>query len=151
MYSLLKHIPSDFPLVKRPYKVLGKRAGVDEETIIEALNRLKEEGVIRRIAAILYHRQAKYTHNAMVVWKVKDEDVDRIGLTMASFPEVSHCYEREKGHYWEYNLYTMIHGKSLEDCKEIVNRISKEVGISDYKMFISKREFKKIGLRYIDE
>ncbi|MCX8021222.1 MAG: hypothetical protein N2745_00420 [Syntrophorhabdaceae bacterium] len=151
MYSLLKDIPSDFPLVKRPYEELAKKAGLDEKTLIEELKRLKAEGVIRRIAAILYHRQAKYTHNAMVVWKVKEEDVDKVGPIMASFPEVSHCYEREKGGYWDYNLYTMIHGKSQKECEEIVKNISEKVGIFDYRIFISKREFKKIGLRYIEE
>jgi DNA-binding Lrp family transcriptional regulator len=87
----------------------------------------------------------------MVVWKVKEEDVDRVGNIMASFSEVSHCYEREKGDYWDYNLYTMIHGKSLEHCKEITKRISVMTNVSDFQIFFSLREFKKIPLRVIYE
>jgi DNA-binding Lrp family transcriptional regulator len=87
----------------------------------------------------------------MVVWNVRDDDIDRAGGIMASFPEVSHCYEREKGGYWDYNVYTMIHGKSLEDCKQIAGRISDRTGIKDFQMLFSKREFKKIPLRVIYE
>jgi DNA-binding Lrp family transcriptional regulator len=82
---------------------------------------------------------------------VKETDVERVGTTMASFPQVSHCYERETGGYWDYNLYTMLHGKSLKDCENIAKRISEKTGTKDFKMFLSKREFKKTALRVIHE
>ena len=145
MEKILKKLPFDFPLTERPYKVIAKEVGLSEDDLIEHLKRLKNEGVIRRIAAILYHRRVSYTHNAMVVWNVKD-DIQKTGKIMASFPEVSHCYERDKGGYWNYNLYTMIHGRSMEECNDIVRRISEKVGVDDYLMFVSKREFKKIAL-----
>jgi siroheme decarboxylase len=151
MYKILKCVPGDFPIIERPYKEMADKAGMDETELLSGLNNLKKEGIIRRIAAVLYHRKASYTHNAMVVWKVKDEYIDRVGGIMASIPEVSHCYEREKGDYWDYNVYTMIHGKSLEDCKGIAGRISDRTGIKDFQMFFSKREFKKIPLRIIYE
>jgi len=151
MYKILKSVPDDFPIIERPYKEIADRAGISEAELLFELNKLKKEGIIRRIAAILYHRKALYTYNAMIVWKVKDDDVERAGGVMASVPEVSHCYEREKGGCWDYNVYTMIHGKSLEDCKEIAGLISDRTGINDFQMFFSKREFKKISLRVIYE
>jgi DNA-binding Lrp family transcriptional regulator len=151
MYKFLKNIPGDFPIIERPYKDMADKAGISEAELLSELNKLKKEGIIRRIAAVLYHRKALYTHNAMVVWNVRDDDIDRAGGIMASFPEVSHCYEREKGGYWDYNVYTMIHGKSLEDCKQIAGRISDRTGIKDFQMLFSKREFKKIPLRVIYE
>jgi siroheme decarboxylase len=151
MYEILKRIPSDFPIVEDPYKEMAEKYGMTETEVISELSRLKQEGIIRRIAAILYHRRAAYTHNAMVVWKVKAADVERIGGIMASFPEVSHCYERETGGYWDYNLYTMLHGKSLKDCVDIARRISEKTGAEEFKMFLSKREFKKTALRVIHE
>ncbi|MEI6154346.1 MAG: Lrp/AsnC family transcriptional regulator [Deltaproteobacteria bacterium] len=144
--KILKKLPSDFPLTEDPYKEIAERVGISENELIEKLARLKSEGVIRRIAAILYHRRASYTHNAMVVWNTGAFDVEKTGEIMASFPEVSHCYERDRGGYWEYNLYTMIHGRSMEECNNIIRRISEKIGINDYRMFLSKREFKKIAL-----
>jgi DNA-binding Lrp family transcriptional regulator len=151
MYEILRYVPSDFPITENPYREMAEKHHMSEVDLISGLIKLKQEGTIRRIAAILYHRRAAYTHNAMVVWKVKDADVARIGTIMASFPEVSHCYERETGGYWDYNLYTMIHGKSLRDCEDIAKRISEKTGTKDSKMFLSKREFKKTALRVIHE
>jgi DNA-binding Lrp family transcriptional regulator len=143
---ILKRVPSDFPITERPYREIAERIGKSEKGLIDALKSLRKEGVIRRVAAILFHRRVSYTYNAMVVWKVSIRDMERVGMDMASFPEVSHCYERNKGNYWEYNLYTMIHGKSEKDCVDIVKRISESVGVRDFLVFISKREFKKTAL-----
>jgi DNA-binding Lrp family transcriptional regulator len=151
MYDILRHVPSDFPITENPYREMAEKHHMSETDLISGLIKLKQEGIIRRIAAILYHRRAAYTHNAMVVWKVKGADVERIGTVMASFPEVSHCYERETGGYWNYNLYTMLHGKSQKDCEDIAKRISEKTGTKEFKMFFSKREFKKTALRVIHD
>jgi DNA-binding Lrp family transcriptional regulator len=143
MKKVLAKIPSQFPLTDRPYKEMAETIGMSEDKLIDTLKSLKASGVLRRIAAVLAHRKAAYSYNAMVVWNVDEKDVERVGAVMASFPEVSHCYERDTGGYWAYNLYTMVHGKHYDDCMKIVERIAHETGISDYCIFFSKREFKK--------
>jgi siroheme decarboxylase len=147
---LLRKIPHNFPVVERPYKEMAEKIGINEEELIEQLKRFKEEGTIRRVAAVLSHRKASYTHNAMVVWKVDDRDMERVGGLMASFPEVSHCYERDSGGYWAYTLYTMVHGKDLDGCMDAVRRMSRKTGVKDYEVFLSGREFKKTSLSVED-
>ncbi|HPP05884.1 MAG TPA: hypothetical protein PLW88_00835 [Syntrophorhabdaceae bacterium] len=149
--EFLKNIPEDFPLTIDPYDELAKKCAMNTDDLIERLDALKKAGTIRRIAAVLYHRNVSYTYNAMVVWRVEEDEVDEIGKKMALFPEVSHCYERDTGGYWKYNLYTMIHGKSKKECFDIVGRLSQHTGIKDFKVFFSKREFKKTSIRVINE
>jgi siroheme decarboxylase len=148
---IVQAIPYDFQICETPYGNIAKESGISEDELIHALKILITEGVIRRIAAIIYHRKAAYMFNAMVVWEVREEDVEKIGKIMASFPEVSHCYEREKGTYWEYNIFTMIHARSFEDCKGIVQRIAEKTGIKKFDMLLSKREFKKTSLMVNNE
>ena len=143
---IVKAIPYDFPVCKKPYENIAKEVCISEGELINTLQDLIMKGAIRRIAAILYHRKAAYMFNAMVVWEIPEHDVERVGKIMASFPEVSHCYEREKGDYWKYNVFTMVHARSLEDCKKTVQSIAMKTGIEVYKMFLSKREFKKTSL-----
>jgi siroheme decarboxylase len=143
MKKVLASLPSQFPLSDRPYKEMAGTIGMNEDELIGALKSLKASGVLRRVAAVLYHRKVAYSHNTMVVWKVDEKDVGKIGAVMASFPEVSHCYERDTGGYWAYNLYTMVHGKHYEDCTKSIERIASKTGINDYRIFFSKREFKK--------
>lgn len=130
-------------MTERPYEEMAKAARVSEGELIDTLKKLKASGVLRRVAAVLAHRKVAFSHNAMVVWKVDEKDVERTGAVMASFPEVSHCYERDTGGYWEYSLYTMIHGKSYEECVKSIDTIAAKTGMQDYHVFFSKREFKK--------
>jgi DNA-binding Lrp family transcriptional regulator len=143
MKNVLEKIPSQFPLTDRPYKKMAKTIGISEHELIDTLKSLKASGVLRRVAAVLAHRKVAYSHNVMVIWKVDEKDVEKAGAVMASFPEVSHCYERDTGGYWAYNLYTMVHSKHYEDCMKSIERIACETGISDYRVLFSKREFKK--------
>jgi siroheme decarboxylase len=143
MKNVLKKIPLQFPLVNRPYKEMAETIGMKEDDLISTLKSLKTSGVLRRTAAVLYHRKVSYSYNTMVVWKVDEKDVEKTGAVMASFPEVSHCYERDTGGYWPYNLYTMVHGKCYEDCMKSIECVADTTGINDYRIFFSKREFKK--------
>jgi DNA-binding Lrp family transcriptional regulator len=148
---VLSKVPADFPLVPNPYEVIGERAGLSEGGLIDALKELKERGVVRRIGAILYHRRVSYTHNAMVVWRAPAGAVEEAGRKMASYREVSHCYERETGGYWDYSLYTMIHGRSAAECLAVVDTIAADTGIGDYRVFFSRKELKKTALVVTDE
>jgi siroheme decarboxylase len=147
----LQAIPYDFPVSARPYDDIAAGVGLTGQRLREILADLIKKGVVRRIAAILYHRKAAYTYNAMVVWQVPDSEVERVGQIMASFPEISHCYEREKGMYWDYNVFTMIHGRSLEDCHHVIDQIVRKTGVKMFEMFLSKREFKKTSLMVTNE
>ncbi len=151
MIDILRRIPHDFPLTEEPYREIAERINISEEEVLGTLERLQEEGAVRRVAAALHHRNAGYACNVMVVWRVGDEDIERAGRTMAGYPEVSHCYERDGGGFWHYNLYTMIHGKTMEACADTATRISRETGIEDYVFFQSKREFKKTSLSVENE
>lgn len=143
MVDLLKRLPSDFPISYRPYKEIAEKIGIEESQLIERLKELKEKGIIRRIAAIIYHRNF-YLHNLMVVFKIKG-DIEEKAKKIASFPQVSHLYERDGGGYWQYTLYAMIHAKTEKECREVLKRIVEETGLEDFKVFPSKKEFKKIG------
>jgi siroheme decarboxylase len=143
MKNILAKIPSQFPLTNRPYKEMAEAIEMSERELINTLKSMKASGVLRRVGAVLAHRKASYSYNAMVIWKVDEKDIERTGAVMASFPEVSHCYERDTGGYWPYNLYTMVHGKRYEDCMKSVERMAIKTGMNDYRILFSKRELKK--------
>lgn len=137
----------DLPLSAAPFRDIAEQVGCDEAKVVELLNRLKEQGIIRRFGATLRHQKAGYGFNAMVAWIVK-EDSDRIGKIMAARPEISHCYRRRTYPQWPYNLYTMIHGKSEGQCMEVAAELSAETGITDYTVLRSLKELKKTSMRY---
>ncbi len=141
--KILKEIQKCFPLSISPYSEIAKNLSISEKELLEKLNFYLELGYIRRVGAILNHIKAGIKANAMVVWEVDEKEVDKIGNIMASFKEVTHCYLRESNNKWPFNLYTMIHAKTKEECEEVVDKIAKATGLSKRKLIFSKKELKK--------
>ena len=109
--------------------------------------------LLRRVAAILYHRRAGFSANGMGVWKVPEGEIMETGRRMASFRGISHCYQRPTYEDWPYSVFTMAHGRSKEECDAILDSIAEECGMGpeDRATLYSSTEYKKIRLRYFTD
>lgn len=145
---ILSIVQADLPDGPEPFAEVARQAGATVEEVLELLRGMKERGEIRRFGATLRHQKAGYGSNAMVAWFVDDEDMERIGTFMADRPEISHCYHRINCMDWPYNLYTMVHAKSREECDAAVAELVRLTGLDDYDILESRREFKKTSMRY---
>ncbi|WP_342305856.1 siroheme decarboxylase subunit beta [Methanolobus sp. ZRKC5] len=145
--KIIKLTQNGIPLKRSPFADISSKLGISEQEIIERLQKMKEEKVIRRFGASIGHRDIGIIANAMCVWNVPDERTEEVGTIMAGFSEVTHCYERPRASGWDYNLFTMVHSYTREECYEIAARISEATDIKDYKLLFSDREFKKTGVR----
>ncbi len=147
--KILKIVQENIPDSQTPFADIASQAGVAEAKVLSLLERLKSAGCIRRFGATLRHQQAGYGYNAMVAWYVDNEtDIMSVGQTMARRPEISHCYERANCLDWPYNLYTMIHGRSRDDCQKVVEELVTETGVKQYAMLFSSEELKKTSMKY---
>jgi len=145
--ELLKVAQDGLDLTERPYRIWGEVLGMREEEIIYRLRAMEEEGIIRRFAATIGHRALGILANALIAWRVPPEKVDEAGAIFAAAEEVTHCYERATAQDWPYNIYTMVHSRSREECLQIAERLSSRSGISDYIVLFSEKEYKKISAR----
>ncbi|MEO5356413.1 MAG: Lrp/AsnC family transcriptional regulator [Nitrospirae bacterium YQR-1] len=141
----------DMPLVGKPFLHFAEILGLDEDYLLDKLREFQKRGIIRRIAAVMFHRKMGYSANAMVVWRVPQERIAEVGSSIASFKAVSHCYERTTTHQWLYNLYGVIHGKSVGDVEAVVEKINNMNSLNDYKVLFSIKEFKKVRPKYFTE
>ncbi|SDB18511.1 DNA-binding transcriptional regulator, Lrp family [Desulfonatronum thiosulfatophilum] len=145
----LRLLQADIPDSVQPYKDIADQAGLTEEAVMELLRGLKEAGIVRRFGATLRHQQAGYGANAMVGWYVEqDRDMDEVGAIMAQRPEITHCYERVNCYDWPYNLYTMVHARSREECLSVVENLSKIAQVPQYDILLSRKELKKTSMAY---
>lgn len=147
--QVLRMVQGTLPDSATPYADIARAAGVTEDEVLALLRRLKKGGQIRRFGATLRHQQAGYGFNAMVVWYVEDGvDEDAAGRIMAAQPEISHCYLRRNCLDWPYSLYTMIHGRTQDECLEVVRRIQELTGVTQYDILFSDKELKKTSMEY---
>ncbi len=146
--EIIREVQENLPLVPEPFTPMAGRLGLDLDEFFARLDRLKAIGHFRRMAAVLYHRKAGFKANAMAVWKVPEERIDELGPVFGSFRSVSHCYQRPTYPDWPYSVFSMIHGRSVEECQEVIDAISATTGITEYATLYSSTEFKKTRLRY---
>ncbi|MCX9015136.1 MAG: AsnC family transcriptional regulator [Candidatus Methanoperedens sp.] len=145
--KLLKLTQDGISIEPEPFRKIAQELGITEDEILDRMDKLVKEGVIRRFGASIGHRAIGITANAMCTWNVPDERVEEVGAVMAGFPEVTHCYERPRYPDWEFNLFTMIHAYSREECENIAKQVSLATGIKGYSILFSEKEFKKTGVR----
>jgi DNA-binding Lrp family transcriptional regulator len=145
--ALLRAAQEGLKLTERPYQALGESLGISEDEVIERLKALIERGAVRRFAATIGHLALGIVANAMIAWKVEPEDLERVGWLMASFEDVTHCYERAARPEWPYNLYTMVHSRSREECLRTAEELSRASGVKEYRILFSEREYKKTSAR----
>lgn len=145
--QLLKAAQDGIVLIPQPYRALGNSLGISEEEVIRRLKELEDQGVIRRFAATIGHRALGILANAMIAWRVPQSQVERVGEIFAASKDVTHCYERASSPDWPYNLYTVVHSRSKEDCLMIASRLSQAAGIEEYRVLFSEKEYKKTSAR----
>ena len=141
----------DLPIVAEPFKLWAQQLGWSVDQLFAWLADFKARKFFRRFAAILRHRQAGFADNAMAVWVVPEAQSDELGFKMAAYKAVTHCYKRPVFESWPYNVFTMIHGRSKEDCEAVADAIQQETGLSEYRMLYSTREYKKERVKYFTE
>ena len=143
--AILAAFENGLPLIPEPFAEIGKTLGLTAEEVLERTKKLQESGVIRRFRARINQRQVGISANALVAWRCNKKSTDKTGSFLASFPSVTHCFERRPiPGRWEYSLYTVHHGRSRETVIEEVRKIADAAGLSDYLILFSTEEFKRV-------
>jgi DNA-binding Lrp family transcriptional regulator len=149
--EVIRALQGDMPVVSEPYAPAAERVGISQAELLEHLVGMQERRLLRRVAAILFHRRAGFSANGMGVWKVPDDRIMELGPQMAAFRGISHCYQRPTYADWPYSVFTMAHGRSKEECDAILDSIADSTGIHERSTLYSSTEFKKIRLLYFTE
>jgi DNA-binding Lrp family transcriptional regulator len=151
--AVIRALQGPMEPVERPYDQAAAEVGMTTAQLLEQLRGMVDRKLLRRVAAILFHRRAGFSANGMGVWKVPEEEIMEVGGRMASFRGISHCYQRPTYEDWPYSVFTMAHGRSKEECDAILDSIAEECGMGpgDRATLYSSTEYKKIRLHYFTD
>ncbi|MFL6480097.1 MAG: Lrp/AsnC family transcriptional regulator [Nitrososphaera sp.] len=144
----IRELQKDLAVVSEPFKELANNLQITTSELFAKAAEYENAGIMRRFAAILRHREAGFVANGMVVWNVPENKIDEVGFRLAAFPQVSHCYRRPVYPDWRFNLFSMVHARTLNAAEKIASEMSETVGIKDYQILFSSREFKKERVKY---
>jgi siroheme decarboxylase len=149
--AVISATQGDMPIIPEPFAPAADKLNLPQDKLLAHLQQMQERRLLRRVAAILYHRRAGFSANGMGVWKVPDERIMDLGPRMAAFRGISHCYQRPTYEDWPYSIFTMAHGRSKEECDAILDSIAADTGITERATLYSSTEFKKIRLLYFTD
>jgi siroheme decarboxylase len=149
--AVIRATQGDLPVLAEPYAPAAAALGMPVADLLEHMTGMRERGLLRRVAAILFHRRAGFSANGMGVWKVPAEQIEKIGPQMASYRGISHCYQRPTYADWPYSVFTMAHGRSKEECDAVLDAIARDTEIEERATLYSSTEFKKIRLLYFTD
>lgn len=146
--EFIRELQKDLKVSAEPFKELASNLRITPTELFAKAREYEEIGIMRRFAAILRHRDAGFLANGMVVWHVPEERIDDAGFKLAEFPQVSHCYRRPIYSDWRFNLFSMVHARSLQAAEKMAEEMSETIGVKDYQILFSSREFKKERVKY---
>ena len=148
---LIAALQPGLELMPRPFRQLGETLYMPEDEVLARVASMLDEGMIKRFGVVVRHHELGYRANAMVVFDLPDGVVDGIGARLAEEPGVTLCYRRRRSPPdWPYNLYCMVHGRSREEARPVIERLAELAGIPATVLF-STRRFKQCGARYFDD
>jgi DNA-binding Lrp family transcriptional regulator len=143
--KILAALEDGLLLIPEPFEEIGKRLGLTGGEVLERTQKLRETGVIRRFRVRINQRKLGISANALVAWRCNGKPAEKTGAVLASYPSVTHCYERKAvPGRWEYSLYTVHHGRSREAVEEEVRKIAGAAGLSDFLVLFSTEEYKRV-------
>jgi siroheme decarboxylase len=151
--AVIRALQGPMEVTDRPYDAAAAEAGMGTDDLIRHLRGMVDRKLLRRVAAILYHRRAGFSANGMGVWRVPEDRILEVGAQMAAVRGISHCYQRPTYADWPYSVFTMAHGRSKEECDAILDGIADEHDLhgDDRAVLYSSTEFKKIRLHYFTD
>jgi len=144
----IRGLQVDMPLVSRPFQAEAETVGMTEDELLTYAHKFVADGRMRRSAGILRHRRAGFLANGMGVWKMPEDRAQELGYKIASFPQVTHCYQRPVYEDWPYRVFSMVHARTEEKVRDVIKEIASETGLEGYDILFSTREFKKTRVPY---
>ena len=111
--QIIKATQAGLPLLAEPYQALADLLGVSTEDVMQRMNKMQENGVIRRIIGeVANHYKLSYLYNGTTAWGIDDQHVDDLER-VAEQSATSHAYHHPQ--YLPdlpYNLFAMMYGKA---------------------------------------
>lgn len=150
--KILAVAQSNLPESLTPYLDIANACDCTEGQVLDLLRKLKLAGTIRRFGASLKHQKAGWDANAMIAWQADREEADIWAPRVVRHPQISHAYFRPSDKAdWPYTLYTMVHARNFEGCREVIHYLQNTWPFQKYIILQSLRELKKISMNYFNQ
>ncbi len=143
---ILTLISESLPIDEEPFRIIAEQAGISEDEVIARIRTLKENGIIRRIGAVINPRGLGW-HSTLCAASIPENRINEYTEVTNSFREVTHNYVRSG----EPNCWFTLITPTKERADEIIREISRKLQV-DVLDLPAERTFKiKVSFNLEDQ
>jgi len=121
--ALIDRWQHGFPLVEKPFEVVGRSAALDQDETIDIFRKMQKNDVISRVGAVV--RPNTVGASTLAAMQVPPDQLEQVAGIVSREPLVTHNYEREH----ELNLWFVIAGAGPEAIAVTIARIHRQTGL----------------------
>ena len=114
-----------FPLVERPFAQVAADLGLDEDELIAAVTRLREDGLLTRFGP-MYDAVALGGAFSLCAMAVPEDRFAEVAALVNAMPEVAHNYRREHA----FNMWFVLATERPQEIAATIARIEAATGLS---------------------
>jgi DNA-binding Lrp family transcriptional regulator len=123
---ILNVLQGDIPLMSHPWEAVAAQLEIAEEVLLERLERLSREGILRGISPIIESLPMGITAATLVALPVPEEHIREVAHIISGYPEVSHNFRRDH----RYSLWFTLSAKDERALQEVLQEILERTGFS---------------------
>lgn len=135
--KLLNILQKEFPLEERPFLIVAERCGIHEDDVLARVQKMKDEGIIRRIGAVFDGAKLGRV-STLCAARVAEDKIDNFVRIVNANKGVTHNYRRDN----EYNIWFTVSAPAAEELEEFLKDVKDKTGVTDILDMRAVRVFK---------
>ena len=135
--KILNILQKEFPLEEQPFLVVCQRCGISEDETIRRVQKMKEDGIIRRIGAVFDGAKLGRV-STLCAARVPEEKIESFIQIVNANKNVTHNYRRDH----EYNIWFTVSAVTAEELEAFLKEVKEKTGIMDILDMRAVRTFK---------
>lgn len=135
--KILNILQKEFPLTEQPFLIVGERCGISEEETIRRVQKMKDEGIIRRIGAVFDGAKLGRV-STLCAARMPEEKIKSFVTVVNAHKNVTHNYRRNH----EYNIWFTVSAADAKELEDFLADLKKKTGVTDILDMRAVRTFK---------
>ncbi len=135
--KILNILQKEFPLEEQPFLIVGERCGISEDETIRRVQKMKDDGIIRRIGAVFDGAKLGRV-STLCAARVPEDKIDIFVEIVNANKNVTHNYRRDH----EYNIWFTVSAETAKELDSFLKEVKEKTGITDILDMRALRTFK---------
>lgn len=135
--KILNILQKEFPLTEQPFAIVAKKCGINEEEVLARVQKMKNDGIIRRIGAVFDSAKLGRV-STLCAARVPEDKIELFVKTVNANKNVTHNYRRDD----EYNIWFTVSAASAKKLESFLDEVKEKTGVTDILDMRAVRTFK---------